>query len=296
MFALVHTMKHLFLFLFPSFLAACQLMPAPDLRQAASRAEHAVRSETLPQETVEAACEDTAVTAFADTVADARFELPAPRPESGELLIEHTNYVVAFDTAMNIPFWVAWAITPEELIERESRGNTKFLPDPKLGCDALNTKEYSHSGWDRGHMCPAGDNRYHWRAMDESFYMTNICPQHHNLNRGDWKELEELCRALAAEEPVYVACGPILYKTPKHGYIGKNVRIRVPDAFFKVVLTGIAGGDPKAAGYVFKNEAGNHKLDKYVNSVDEVERLTGLDFFTALPDSIEQLVEAEARL
>ena len=53
---------------------------------------------------------------------------------------------------------------------------------------------------DRGHMCPAGDNRWHWKAMQVSFYMTNICPQNHNLNRGDWKELEESCRRWAQEE------------------------------------------------------------------------------------------------
>ena len=152
--------------------------------------------------------------------------------------------------------------------------------------------EYKGSGWDRGHMCPAGDNRWHWRAMDESFYMTNICPQNHNLNRGDWKELEEACRRWAAVESVYIVCGPILYKSPKYGHIGKKHQIRVPDAFFKVVLTGIESGRPQAIGFIYKNESGNYKRDKYVNSIDEVERITSLDFFSALPDKVEQAIEA----
>ena len=132
--------------------------------------------------------------------------------------------------------------------------------------------------------------------MDESFYMTNICPQNHNLNRGDWKELEEACRRWAAIEPVYIVCGPILYATPKYGYIGKKHQIRVPDAFFKVVLTGVAGGHPRAVGFIYKNESGNNKRDKYVNSIDEVERITSLDFFSALPDDIEEVIEASCCL
>ena len=88
-------------------------------------------------------------------------------------------------------------------------------------------------------------------------------------------------------------CGPINYRTPKYGYIGKTFKIRVPDAFFKVVLTGVESGCPRAIGFIYKNEAGNYKRDKYVNTIDEVERITSLDFFAPLPDRIEEAVEGQ---
>lgn len=227
---------------------------------------------------------------------DERYELPKSTKERSEIRIEQYGYSVSYNPQLYIPNWVAWELNEEKLVERESRSN-KFLPNPKLpSSKAVTTDEYKGSGWDRGHMCPAADNRWHWRAMDESFYMTNICPQHHNLNRGDWKELEDACRRWAAIEPVYIVCGPIMYRTPKYGYIGKRFKIRVPDAFFKVVLTGLKSGKPKAIGFIYKNEAGNNKRDKYVNSVDEVERITSLDFFPALPDDIEKKVESSYKL
>ena len=148
---------------------------------------------------------------------------------------------------------------------------------------------------DRGHMCPAGDNRWHWKAMQESFYTTNICPQNHNLNRGDWKELEEACRLWAKKEgKIYVVCGPVLYRQ-KHRTIGKKHKITVPEAFFKVILC-TNSNPPKAIGFIYKNTSGNHPLDTYVNSVDEVERITGIDFFPALPDNVEKQVEAAYNL
>ena len=170
------------------------------------------------------------------------YEIPVCQVDMPEVCLERMGYTVSFNPKTNIPNWVAWELNADKLIERESRSD-KFVPDPDIEeRKAITTDEYKGSGWDRGHMCPAGDNRWHWRAMDESFYMTNICPQNHNLNRGDWKELEEACRRWAATESVYIVCGPILYKTPKYGYIGYKHQIRIPDAFFKVVLPEIMPG------------------------------------------------------
>ena len=219
-------------------------------------------------------------------------ELPAPLKEVPETILKRKGYTVSYNRRLNLPNWVAWELNREKLVERESRSD-KFLPDPDLPADeAVTTDDYKRSGWDRGHMCPAGDNRWHWRAMQESFYMTNICPQNHNLNRGDWKELEEDCRRWAEQEGrIYIVCGPILYNRQPRT-IGREHKVAVPDAFFKVVLCADSR-PPRAIGFIFKNTAGNHPLDSYVNSVDQVERITGIDFFPALPDDIERKVEAE---
>ena len=196
------------------------------------------------------------------------------------------GYTVSYNKETKIPNWVAWELTPEKLIERESRTD-KFMPDPDLPeSQAVTTDDYKRSGMDRGHMCPAGDNRWHWKAMQESFYMTNICPQNHNLNRGDWKELEEACRLWAKKEgKIYIVCGPVLYRQ-KHRTIGKKHKITVPEAFFKVILC-TNSNPPKAIGFIYKNTSGNHPLDAYVNSVDEVERITETgekSFFAEIKD------------
>lgn len=220
-------------------------------------------------------------------------ELPASlKGKRSEYILKRKGYTASFNREWNLPNWVAWELNKDKLVEREGRSD-KFLPDPDLSeAEAVTTDDYKRSGWDRGHMCPAGDNRWHWKAMQESFYMTNICPQDHNLNRGDWKELEEKCRRWAEKEgSIYIVCGPILYNR-KHQVIGKEHRIIVPEAFFKVVLS-LNGKQPKAAGFIFKNSSGNRKLESYLNTVDEVERITGIDFFHRLPDDIEEAVESK---
>lgn len=226
--------------------------------------------------------------------ADAHPELPAPLADRPERILVRRGYTVSFNREWNLPNWVAWELNTDKLVERESRSDN-FQPDPDLpASEAVTTNDYKGAGMDRGHMCPAGDNRWHWKAMLESFYMTNICPQNHNLNRGDWKELEEACRRWAKEwGSIYVACGPIVYSDRKQRTIGKEHRIVVPDAFFKVVLC-TACRPPKAIGFVYKNESGSRPMESYVTTVDEVERITGIDFFTALPDEVERVVEAQS--
>lgn len=222
-------------------------------------------------------------------------ELPAPLKGKDEIILKRKGYTVSYNRKLNLPNWVAWELNRDKLVERESRTD-KFLPDPDLPpAEAVTTDDYKGSGWDRGHMCPAADNRWHWRAMQESFYMTNICPQHHNLNRGDWKELEDRCRVWAEQEGrIYIVCGPILYNQ-KHRTIGREHTVTVPEAFFKVILCA-DGRKPRAIGFIYKNTAGNHPLDSYVNTVDQVERITGIDFFPSLPDDVEKRVEATCDL
>ena len=225
--------------------------------------------------------------------ASSGLELPAPLPAGDELILKRRGYTASYHRTYRQPRWVAWELNAEKLIEREARTD-KFLPDPELEpSEAVTTDDYKGSGYDRGHMCPAGDNRWHWRAMQESFYMTNICPQLHKLNNGDWKELEEACRRwVGTQERLYIVCGP-LFEAGRGKYIGGEHRVRVPEAFFKVVL-GL--NPPQAIGFVFRNEGGNRELSTYVRTVDEVERLSGLDFFPALSDEVEAAVESRCDL
>ncbi len=216
-----------------------------------------------------------------------KLEIPQSKKKLKEQVVEHKGYTVSYNTTWLIPNWVAYELTDEEVVGQVSRAD-KFVPDPDIKGRCSTTDDYKGSGYDRGHMAPAGDMKWDDTAMEESFYTTNICPQNHNLNSGDWKELEEQVRDWAIKnEKVYVVCGPIVKKN--YATVGAN-NVAVPDSFYKVVLM-YRDGSWRSLGFVFANKAGNKPLDTYTKSVDEVEKLTGLDFFSVLPDNIEKEIE-----
>jgi endonuclease G len=128
------------------------------------------------------------------------------------------------------------------------------------------------------------------QAMKESFYLSNICPQNRKLNSGVWKDLEEQVRGLAAGKGnIYVVCGPVVSKQPKT--IGNN-EVAIPDAFFKVLLQN-DNGNWSAIAFMFANESGRKPLSTYAMSVEEMQIITGIDFFPALPDDIEERIESQ---
>ena len=224
-------------------------------------------------------------------------EIPVPLKGNKGQILKRSNYTLSFNKSTNLPNWVAWRLDKKKLAARVSRDRYGFIADPDMeGKNAVVTQDYAKSGYDRGHMCPANDSRWSGEAMKESFYMTNICPQNPSLNSGDWHELEQACHRWAEEGPIYIVCGPILYKNESPKYIGKEHKVRVPEAFFKVILAGVEKGKPKAIGFIYKNSAGNRTLNAYVNSVDQVERITGYDFFPSLPDNIENAIEKECNM
>ena len=220
-----------------------------------------------------------------------QLEIPSmPNGKQGQV-IQRTGYTLAYDKKTKTPQWVAWELTKEETKGNHERTD-KFLPDPNVEGAKVVTTDYTGSGYDRGHMAPAGDMKWSKKAMEESFYMSNICPQIHHLNTGDWNELEANTLKWARRYgSVYVTCGPIYNGSRRTQYIGKN-RVKVPDAFFKVILI----QSPKktcALGFFFENEAGQRPLNEYLVSIDYLEQTTGIDFFPSLPDELENTLEAE---
>lgn len=146
-------------------------------------------------------------------------------------------------------------------------------------------------------MCPAGDNKWSFEAQKDAFLMTNICPQNGNLNQYDWRFLEEQCREWAIKYgKIYIVAGPIFY-IKNYKTVGEH-KVAVPDAFFKVILTISSNSkkEPKIIGFIYQNIAQRHTMEHYVCSVDEVEKVTGLDFFYQLDDSVENVIEASSNL
>lgn len=244
--------------------------------------------EELDQKDGEAGvCDASAGTAEADD----KLVMQTSPKGTPEQILKRTGYVASYNKTTLLPNWVAWHLTAERTEGSAKRSGVDFAEDTEVPEPRATDWDYYNSGYDRGHMCPAADNKWSKKAMEESFLFTNMCPQNGNLNRGDWNEMEMACRKWAKKYgDLYIVCGPILYKG-KHKTIGKN-KVVVPEAFFKVVLR--TGDDPQAIGFIYKNTSGNRPKDSYVNTVDEVERITGIDFFPSLPDDVEKNVEATA--
>lgn len=218
--------------------------------------------------------------------------LEVPAYSDNDFILKRTAYTTSYDKVNKIPKWVAWHLISDHT-NGDQRRLSNFIVDDEVPAPRAELVDYKGSGYDRGHMCPAGDNKWGFEPMKESFFLTNICPQDHNLNCGDWNELEITCRNWANKYgDIYIVAGPILYKG-KHETIGPN-KVTVPEGFFKVVLC--MNGTPKAIGFIYKNHPCNNPQSSYVNSIDQVERITGFDFFYNLPDDIEEKVEANANL
>lgn len=217
-------------------------------------------------------------------------EIPQIKTGKKGQILQRTGYTLSYDSENKTPQWVAWELTNEETRGKEERSDY-FETDPDVKGAKVEFHDYSHSGYDRGHMAPAGDMKWDKKAMEESFYMSNMCPQNHNLNTEDWNDLEMKCREWARRYgKVHIACGPI-YTGKRKEYIGER-RIKVPDAFFKVVLI-YTNKKQIALGFYFENEAGERPLEEYLTSVDAIEKLTGMDFFPTLPDELENRLEKE---
>ena len=218
-------------------------------------------------------------------------DIPSPLKNVPEQILVRKGYVVSYNKETRLPNWVAWRLTAEHVDGPAKRPNNAWHEDTDVPLRRATSSDYKGSGWTRGHMCPAGDNKWDRDAMYDTFSYVNICPQNANLNNGLWNSIEMDCRRWAKQYgDIYIVCGPIFYRQ-EHEKIGTN-KVYVPEAFFKVVLC--MNGKPKAFGFVVKNTDGNKKRDLYYNSIDGVERITGHDFFSMLPDSIETMVEAKA--
>lgn len=219
-------------------------------------------------------------------------EIPQALENTSEEFISHTGFTLSYNETWRLPNWVAYELTIQETKGKSERTN-QFTEDPLITGQSATDKDYYRSGYDRGHMAPAGDMKWNEEAMDESFYLSNICPQAPSLNRGVWRILEEKLRETAQKDSaIWIVCGPIVKNGSKT--LGKN-KVKIPHSFFKVIITPYT--DPiKGIGFIFPNEDCNQELSTYAVTIDDVEKITGINFFYRLPTSIEEGVEAQCNL
>lgn len=206
-------------------------------------------------------------------------------------IVNYEGMILSFNKDLHIPNWVAWELTATEVSGTFPRDDNFRGDDNVIG--SAEKWDYSYSGYDRGHMAPAGDMKWSAKAMDESFYMTNMCPQAKSLNTGAWKRLEEKCRQWAEiDSAIIVICGPIV-TDPINEYIGDS-KVAVPQRFFKVILSPYIE-NPRGIGFIMPNAKVPGGMQAAAVSIDEVERVTGYDFFSSLPDEIENDVESQCK-
>lgn len=221
-----------------------------------------------------------------------RMELPSL--SDADCIIEYKGYTVSYDEETRLPIWVAYELTAEESNGTIGRNGKNFRPDEKAKVVQADNYDYRGSGWSRGHMAPAGDFKWDDGAMWDTFYYTNCCPQDEKLNNGSWNVLENKVRIWASQfGSVYVVTGPIVGQD-QYGKIGAH-GVVVPDAFFKAVLS-YSGEAYHGIAFVMFNNAMPQRLQDSYLRINDLEKISGLDFFPCLDDSLEEAIEEEVDL
>lgn len=228
----------------------------------------------------------------ADTNPQIKLEIPSYTNQ--EQVIEHIGYTTSYNSETLNPNWVAYELTREEL-QGIFVGKESFCWDPDVKGRKSRREDYKNDyDWDKGHMAPRADMKWSVQAFEESYYLSNICPQNHTLNAGDWLKTENLARRMAEKYGnAYIVCGPV-FNDKKHGVLGEN-RVWIPDGFFKAILINTKENIEAIAFYML-NEPLKNNLRYYTCSVDELETMLTRDLFPALDDKDEIVIEASVNL
>lgn len=202
-------------------------------------------------------------------------------------IITHDYYTLSYSEKYEQAEWVAYHLTKEEL-----KGNNFqrpfFITDPKVKTGSADWRNYKKSGYDKGHLCPAADMKFSEKAFDDTFFTSNISPQTHDFNDGVWNRLEQKVRYWTSKyNDLYIITGGVLKDDLKR--IGKE-RVAVPDYFYKVLVYK-SNGNYQMIGFLVPHNDSDLPLYKFAVPVDTIEKMTGIDFFPELEDSVENRLE-----
>lgn len=207
---------------------------------------------------------------------------------NGEKVV-HSNFRLSYLEDHEQAEWVYYkldSLLNKGIVDRSD----KFREDTSISTGSAKLSDYKSSGYDRGHLVPAGDMKSSYTAMSESFLMSNISPQNPSFNRGGWKKLESLVRVWADKHEIHIVTAGVL--NSELDKIGRS-GVSVPSYFYKIIY---APSESKMIGFLMPNTKINLGLEHYVESVDHIESLTGIDFFYDLEDGLENVLEAKVFL
>ncbi len=216
------------------------------------------------------------------------FDFMWPAYTTNEAIIERPYYTLRYSETHEQAIWVAYKLVADSLTQEKYERKDDFRKDPRVRTGSAELSDYKGKGYDRGHLAPAADFSYDEFALSQTFYMSNMSPQVASFNRGVWKKLEDQVRKWSMENTeIYVVTGPILNK--QFTTIGDN-EISVPEYYYKIILD-IQKPEIKAIAFLLKNEKSGESLETFIVTIDQIETLSGLDFFPSMPDDLEDLLE-----
>jgi endonuclease G len=208
-----------------------------------------------------------------------------PTSTSNQIVV-HDYYTLSYKEEYEQAEWVAYELKKSNLYHNFNR--PLFIEDTKVKTGSADWRNYKRSGYDKGHLCPAGDMKFSKNAYDETFLTSNISPQKHDFNDGIWNTLEGKVRYWASKyDGIYVVTGGVLNDNLKT--IGKE-NVAVPEYFYKVLLDD-SRGEYKMIGFLVPAVDSNKPLYEFVVPVDQIEKMTGIDFYPKLDDAIENKLE-----
>lgn len=244
---------------------------------------------TVPEPEVPSLATTGSLQSFSYTIKNPQFDnLSYGVPGKADSIVEREGYALGYIEKHEQPAWVQYIMTSEEVSRRAAKRGDDFRPDPEIPTGSATPQDYTRSGYDRGHLAPAADMSFSGKTMSESFFMSNMSPQAPQFNRGIWSKLEKQVRHFATNEKrIVVVTGPIL-PSEKTITIGAN-KVTVPQYYYKVIYD--TTPPEKMIGFVLPNKGSSADLRTFVVTVDRVEELTGLDFFSAVPKEKQEQME-----
>jgi len=209
-----------------------------------------------------------------------------PSSTTGQL-VQHPFYSLSYSEEHEQAEWVAYSLTGNQVVNTKFK-RPFFTKDKKVLTKSAHYKNYKDSGYDKGHLCPAGDRKFSKEAHDGTFLMSNVSPQEHEFNSGVWNRLEQKTRFWASKyDGIYIVTGGILEDNlPTIG----TEKVSIPKQFYKIILD-YTKPEVKAIAFLVPHEDSNRALYSFVTTIDNIEALTGIDFFPELPDENEDKLE-----
>ncbi|WP_091141769.1 DNA/RNA non-specific endonuclease [Flavobacterium caeni] len=205
-------------------------------------------------------------------------------------IVVREGYVFSYHEKYEQAEWVAYELKASDL-KGANFDRPFFIQDPKVKTGSADWRNYKKSGYDKGHLCPAGDRKRSKKTFDETFYTSNIAPQRHDFNEGVWNRLEQKTRYWAQKNgKLQIVTGGVLREGLRT--IGKE-HVAVPEYFYKIIRND-TGGKTKMIGFLVPHQKSNRPLYEFVVPIDVIEQKTGIDFFPVLPDAVENRLERNA--
>ena len=223
------------------------------------------------------------------SVKDLSFYLPSSTTSQ---IVKHDYFTLSYNENAEQAEWVAYELK-KSYIKNNDFKRPYFIEDPKVITKSADWRNYKKSGFDKGHLCPAADMEFDINAYNDTFYTSNISPQNHDFNAGIWNRLEQKIRFWAVKnDGLIVVTGGVLKGSSKS--IGTE-KVIVPNHFYKILLSP-SKGNYKMLAFLVPNEKSSKAIFNYVVSVDELETMTGIDFFPKLEDKTENELEKRVNL